>query len=263
MGNEATAGRAENQRAAVWKRGIGAIKKRFTPPAPRQFFFCSTARLLKIFQGSNKRHWQASERLGVVPPGRRSSASTSLATPFWLHAGFLASKESHRSRYNTSAAARPQPPPHPTHPPSAAPSKGKLAQHLSPGERGCLRSCVFEARRLFFPDGGVLLKPRLHSPEWGPAQCKMSYSHCADQHAPWALDVPITFNGAFFGKRSWKLLLCPGDCVLFPSLRLLLFLFSIRRGHYSSYYCSSEFLITTTRWQKGVGGKTGSYIIIA
>lgn len=56
MGNEATAGRAENQWAAVWKRGIGAIKKRFTPPAPRQFFFCSTARLLKIFQGSNKRH---------------------------------------------------------------------------------------------------------------------------------------------------------------------------------------------------------------
>lgn len=65
--------------------------------------------------------------------------------------------------------------------------KGESAQHLSCHDFSFGR--VVSAYRPFF----LMVKffwSCLHSPEWGPAQCKMSYSHCADQHALWALMCP-------------------------------------------------------------------------
>lgn len=65
--------------------------------------------------------------------------------------------------------------------------KGKSAQHLSCHEFSVCR--VVSAYGPFFPMVKFFWSC-LHSPEWGPAQCKMSYSHCADQHALWALMCP-------------------------------------------------------------------------
>lgn len=154
------------------------------------------APLLQIFQGSNKLHWQAFEWLWNIPHGQQSSI-TSITVPWiciiisvgvrlFLSANNILprldivislllsiSKKCCITSYNTWSI-------------TLSPRVSQLNIYLGASGAFAVR---FSAYRLFFLTFKFFWSC-LHGPEWGPAQCKMSYSHCADQHALWALMFP-------------------------------------------------------------------------
>lgn len=162
-----------------------AVLKELYTPTSQKVFFRSEVYLLQIFHGSTKLQSWSLDWLQNIPPGPQSSIiPNTTASSFLYRSSFFLSahsmwplldimisllfllKKCCLTNYNTS---------HATFSP-----KGKSSQHLSCHDFSVCR--VVSAYRLFF----LMVKffwSCLHSPEWGPAQCKMSYSHCADQRA--------------------------------------------------------------------------------
>lgn len=149
--------------------------------------------LLQIFQGSNKLHWQAFEWLWNIPHGQQSSI-TCITVPrlrivIPVRVGLFLSVSSVWPLLDITISSL-----------LFILKKCCVTNSNTSGTMFSRRVSQFNI--YLVASGAVVLSLRLffltvkffwsclHGPEWGPAQCKMSYSHCADQLALWALMCP-------------------------------------------------------------------------